>query len=71
MLLMKVLCVDNKYLSQSITVGKWYEVELTGETSDEYTYLITNDNGQKNRIDKDKFLTIEQYRDKILTELGI
>lgn len=68
---MKVLCVDNKYLSQSITVGKWYEVELTGETSDEYTYLITNDNGQKNRIDKDKFLTIEQYRDKILTELGI
>ncbi len=63
---MKVYCIDNKYLSLAIEVGKWYDVLKGDEVSDSTSYLISN--GDKLlRISKSKFLTIEQIRKEKLT----
>ena len=67
---MKVYCIDNKNLSLSIEVGKWYDVSKGDEVSDITSYLIFE--GSKfQRISKDKFLTLEQYREMKLKKLGI
>ena len=74
---MKVLCIDNKDVSLSITVGNWYEVLHpigfgdVDKISDETSYWIINENRQRRRISKSKFLTIEQIREKKLNILGI
>jgi len=73
---MKVYCIDNKDVSLSITVGEWYEVTPTpiwysDSVSDSHSYLIINEFGQKRRISKSKFITIEQIREKKLNILGI
>jgi hypothetical protein len=65
---MKVLCIDNKNVSLSVTVGKWYDVLGFGDTT---SFWIVNDNRQRRRISKSKFLTIEQIRENKLNILGI
>jgi len=71
---MKVLCIDNKNVSLSITVGKWYEVSEEWKGSMVFWYII-NDSGRKSpvfsRISKSKFLTVEQIREKKLNILDI
>jgi hypothetical protein len=67
---MKVYCIDNKNISLSIEVGKWYDVSSGDEISDRTSYLIVRDS-QFQRISKDKFLTLEQYREMKLKKLGI
>jgi NADH:ubiquinone oxidoreductase subunit D len=70
---MKVLCIDNKNVSLSITVGKWYEV--SEEWKGSIFWYIINDSGKKSavfsRISKSKFLTVEQIREKKLNILDI
>jgi len=68
---MKVLCIDNKDVSLSITVGNWYEVTFIDKISDETSYWIINENHDYRRISKSKFLTVEQIREKKLNILGI
>jgi hypothetical protein len=68
---MKVYCIDNKDVSLSVTVGKWYDVSFGDKISDETSYWIINENLQRRRISKSKFLTIEQIREKKLNILGI
>jgi hypothetical protein len=54
----------------SVEVGKWYDVAKGDKISDMTSYLIIN--GSKfQRISKDKFLTLEQYREMKLKNLGI
>jgi len=67
---MKVYCIDNKNISLSIEKGKWYDVSKGDEISDRTSYLIIKDS-QFQRISKDKFLTLEQYREMKLKNLGI
>lgn len=67
---MKVYCIDNDCLSLSIEVGKWYDVLKGDEVSDETSYLIVND-GKFSRISKSKFLTLEQFREIKIKNLGI
>ena len=67
----KVYCIDDKDVSLSITVGEWYEVSFGDKISDETSYWIINENRQRRRISKSKFLTIEQIREKKLNILGI
>jgi hypothetical protein len=64
---MKVLCIDNKNVSLSLTIGEWYKVI----SEDEHTYLIDNDHAYTKRISKSKFLTVEQIREKKLNILDI
>ena len=65
---MKVLCIDNKNVSLSLTIGEWYKVI----SEDEHTYLIDNDhNAYTKRIDKSKFLSKEELRQLKLEKLGI
>jgi hypothetical protein len=64
---MKVYCIDNKNISLSLTIGKWYKVISEGE----HTYLIDNDHAYTKRISKSKFLTQGQLRQLKLEKLGI
>lgn len=67
---MKVYCIDNHLVSLSVEVGKWYDVAKGDKISDMTSYLIIT--GSKfQRISKDKFLTIDQYREMKLKNLGI
>jgi hypothetical protein len=67
---MKVYCIDNKYLSLAIEVGKWYYVKQVEEGSGSSSYLISKGN-KILRISKSKFLTIEQIRKEKFTILGL
>ena len=64
---MKVLCIDNKNVSLSLTIGEWYKVI----SEDEHTYLIDNDHAYTKRIAKNKFLSKEELRQLKLEKLGI
>jgi hypothetical protein len=64
---MKVLCIDNKNVSLSLTIGEWYKVI----SEDEHTYLIDNDHSYTKRIAKSKFLSQEELRQLKLEKLGI
>jgi predicted Ser/Thr protein kinase len=74
---MKVLCIDNKNVSLSLTIGEWYKVI----SEDEHTYLIDNDHAYTKRIGdnvvsianvaKSKFLSQEELRQLKLEKLGI
>ena len=72
---MKVLCIDNKNVSLSLTIGEWYKVI----SEDEHTYLIDNDHAYTKRIvfwqmgsfAKSKFLSKEELRQLKLEKLGI
>jgi hypothetical protein len=64
---MKVLCIDNKNIILSVTIGEWYDVLEEDETS----YLLDNDHGYPKKIDKKKFLTLEQLREQKINFLEI
>jgi hypothetical protein len=79
---MKVYCIDDEGVHLSVTSGKWYEVVKVLKSDSHYTlgypssdinlvYWIVNDYGQKRGIEKSKFLTIEEFREKKLKILGI
>jgi hypothetical protein len=74
---MKVICISNKLKYTGITIGKEYEIipELLSQISDFYInddiYHIRNNNGFDFYYPKEYFITIEEYRDKKLNELGI
>lgn len=60
----------NKYL----TKGKWYNyieyVKGVKPLSKNY-YVIKNDYGQERRYKEEYFMTLQQVREKNLTDLGI
>lgn len=64
---MKVLCVNNNFVSLSLTVGKWYEVFDTQS----HNYVIISDRGNKQRISRSFFMTLEELRNEKLNKLGI
>ena len=64
---MKVICIDNKNVSLSLTIGEWYKVI----SEDEHTYLIDNDHAYTKRIAISKFLSKEELRQLKLEKLGI
>lgn len=81
---MKVICIDSEiyllknsnqrkydssdfYLSPELTLYKVYNVIKALDTS----FVIINDKGETEIYKKDKFITIEEHREKVLTQLGI
>ena len=74
---MKVICIDNKDVSSSLTVGKFYQVLDSPVSKWEssglklQTYSIINDEGRQSRFNKRFFITIEELREQKLNILGI
>ena len=74
---MKVICIDNKDVSSSLTVGKFYQVldSLVSKWESSglklQTYSIINDEGRQSRFNKRFFITIEELREQKLNILGI
>jgi hypothetical protein len=73
---MKVICVDNKnnkgIVNPNLIIGKEYEMETIIKTfdygDDQYEYYIINN---MTYWSKSGFITLEEYRDKRLKEIGI
>lgn len=66
---MKVVCVDNLSGSQqyNLTMGKIYDIVTNYGDS----YLIINDGGSLVDYASFRFETLDDYRDKIIKNLGI
>ena len=65
---MKVLCVSNKYVGLSITIGKWYDVRR--DTSGG-CFIVKDDKKRWSALSQTYFKTIEDIREEKLKELGI
>lgn len=70
---MKVVCIDDHTLSSGkkidgLTVGKIYDAV---NKNLEFTYLITDDNGQPTWYSEDVLMPLEKYRELKLNDLGI
>ena len=69
---MKVICVDNKYVGLSITVGKWYELanqEIFIQQFKDNTYIIYDDRCRLVKLNQKYFKTLEKLREDKLNEL--
>ncbi len=72
----KVICIKNTdkicqilhYLDDNLTIGKEYDAEYITEYQ---KYLILNDKNSYIYYPIEWFITVEEYRDKRLKELGI
>lgn len=61
---MKLICISNKYTQ--LIIGKEYE--CTKETD---FYYVVKVNNREGIFDKYYFITIDEYRNQKLNELGI
>ena len=68
MKVIKLICVNNKN-SLSLTLGKEYYAYVI--TAGNTYYRLFNDKGKINSYTTDLFMTLEEYRNKRLEELGI
>jgi hypothetical protein len=76
---MKVMFVGsvhtiNTSLEKYLTKGKWYDITaflITEKTPPTKYYVVLNDYGQERRYKEEYFMTLEQLRDRKLTDLGI
>lgn len=64
---MRVVCIDNKN-DTDLTIGKIYTNLSIGIHSN---YWIKNDNGYISLYDNRLFITLEEWREKKLKEIGI
>lgn len=69
---MRLICINNYSLeigtTAPITPGKIYESIESFSSKD---YFITNDDGFKSWEQKENFITLEEFREKQLNDLGI
>jgi hypothetical protein len=64
---MKVICINDLDIFSQLTHGKIYEAE----NFTLYLFKVVNDNGVESNFYKNRFLTIDEWREKKLNELGI
>lgn len=77
---MRVICVNNidyinyhddKVITKfDLTIGKEYDAYIAIYESDSY-YVVKNDSGTKDPYPLTFFMTLEEYRNKKLGEIGI
>jgi len=65
---MKVICID-AYAFTGLTYGKVYD-EVESEGDDRFICIINN-NERKTSYLRASFITLEEFREKKLKELGI
>ncbi len=73
---MKVICIYDKNLiggkSMSYTKGKWYEVLSDQEAFNKnHQFYIKSDNGTYPAVERKNFMTLDEYRNNKLKEIGI
>jgi hypothetical protein len=70
----KVLCINDKnsigLKSSSYTKGKWYVVLETGYDSN-HQFYIKSDSGLHPAVERKNFMTLDEYRNNKLKEIGI
>lgn len=68
---MKVVCID-AYTFTGLTYGKVYDVTFNYENvyNDRFITIIDNNNIKKSYL-KGSFITLEEFREKKLKELGL
>lgn len=68
---MKVVCID-AYAFTGLTYGKVYDVTFSYENvyNERFITIINNNNIKKSYL-KGSFITLEEFRDKKLKELGL
>lgn len=70
---MKLICIDNYSLeigtAAPITPGNTYETEPNNDIN--LNYFIMNDAGFKSWELKENFITLKEFREQKLKELGI
>ena len=68
---MKLICISNSNrndrLRLNLTVGKVYD----GEIDDWGSYIVRNDAGEINPYSKRTFITLDEWREEKLKEIGI
>jgi hypothetical protein len=66
---MKLVCIDNRNSStvvdNDITIGKIYKIEMLMDRG----YRIINDKGYHKSYLKQRFITVEEYRNKQLDKI--
>ena len=67
---MKVVCIKSDR-NNKVTVDKVYNVIYVNEVLSVNNYYIEDDLGYKSLYDKRMFITLEEFREKRLSELGI
>lgn len=71
---MKVLCINDRNAiggkSVNYTKDKWYEV-ISGNPKVDFMFYIKSDNGTTPAVERNKFITLEEFRNNRLKELGI
>jgi hypothetical protein len=68
----KVVCIDNtadRWKTNDITTNKTYLVESIFQKGD--LIFINNDKGEKEWYNSKLFITLEEFREKRLEDLGI
>lgn len=65
---MKVICID-AYAFTGLTYGKVYD-EVESEGNDRFICIINN-NGLKASYLRSSFISLEEFREKQLSKLGI
>jgi hypothetical protein len=69
-----VICINDRnsigLKSSSYTKGKCYEVLLTGFDSS-HQFYIKSDNGTHPAVERKNFMTLKEYRNSKLKEIGI
>lgn len=81
---MNIVCVDNNQDKNPITPGKMYfditsnwkegldgQFAWSGGSMNKIAYLILNDDGYESWEPKENFLTLEEFRDNKLNDLGL
>jgi hypothetical protein len=70
---MKVRCIKKYYIDVygAITKDKIYDVLSVGKISNTPVYYLTKDNGFKDWVLQEYFITIEEQRHNKLIEIGI
>lgn len=72
---MKVICINDRNSiggkSTNYTEGKWYEVMNSKDFNNNYMFYIKSDNGTYPAVERSKFMTLEEYRNSKLKEIGI
>ena len=70
----KVLCINDKNSiggrSQYYIKGKWYQV-VAGDPKVDFMFYIKSDNGTTPAVERKNFITVEEFRNNKLNEIGI
>ena len=65
---MKIVCVDNIGYESELTIGKTYD--LISYSSRSFSpYKVLNDLGQVYSFDEERFITLDEYREKQIDKI--